>query len=281
MYHANDMQPQIPTFSQETIEAINKAVEGKLEGLWETELAITQAILADSGLNPSTKAVEVQRAFARYLAAASGYSNATQISPMYSPWTMNPYGINYPGQFGRENMPGYDGNPLIGNPTDTKTPHQHGFELKADKEGLSATKVNLVFNLNKKGAYANSGDSIDVYLNGELSPGMSVHGVFDDYSDRNAVAIVVIAEPNTYFGDEEFKIGTFLGLMGALGLDSNMFGFTVRKMSHPGINTHETEVLYIDLANGDDPMEAENFSDAIKGNFATFVEYKNLFPASQ
>ena len=51
MYQHTDLQPQFPTFSQETIDAINKAVEGKLEGLWEAEQAITQAILADAGLN--------------------------------------------------------------------------------------------------------------------------------------------------------------------------------------------------------------------------------------
>ncbi len=281
MYQHADLQPQFPTFSQETIDAINKAVEGKLEGLWEAEQAITQAILADAGLNSSTKAVEVQRSMARYLAAASGYSNATQTSPMYSPWGMHPYGANYPGQFGRENMPGSFGNPLVGNPVDTNVAHQHGFELKADKEGLSATKVTLVYHLNKVGVFGSNSDCISVYLNGEPAPSMSVHGVFDNDEDRNAVAIAVIAEPNSYFVDEEFKIGTFLGLMGALGLDSNLFGFTIRKMPYADINTHETDVLYIDLANGDDPMEVENFSDVIKGNFATFVEYKNLFPAAQ
>lgn len=282
MYQHTDLPPQFPTFSKETVEAIQAAFNGKVEGLWEAEQTVIQAVLKDINLDPLAKATEIQRAMTRFLTTSSNYNVATQPTALYGGFGgMNPYGVNYPGPYGRDFMPGHNGNPLAGNSTNTNVAHQHGFELKTDKEGLSATKVNLVFNLNKVGVLNNGCDGIDVYINDQPSPSISLHGVFDNNEDRNAVGIVAIAEPNTYFEDEEMKIGVFLGLMGALGLDSNLFGFTTRMMPHPGINTHETKVLYIDLAAGDDPMEAENFSDAIKGNFGTFVEYKNLFPASE
>ncbi len=281
MYQHTDLPPQFPTFSKETVEAIQAAFNGKVEGLWEAEQAVIQAVLKDINLDPLAKATEIQRAMTRFLTTSSSYNVATQPTASYGGFGgMNPYGVNYPGQFGRDNVSGSFGNPLVGNPIDTKIAHQHSFDLKAD-EGHRAARVTLVYHLNKAGVFGSNSDCISVYLNDESVPSMSVHGVLDNDEDRNAVAIVVIAEPNSYFVDEEFKIGTFLGLMGALGLDSNLFGFTIRKMPHADINTHETDVLYIDLANSDDPMEVENFSDVIKGNFATFVEYKNLFPASE
>lgn len=283
MYQDPNFQPQFPTFSQETTVAIHTALSGKVQSLWEAEQVIVQAILSDTLLEPIVKAAEIQRAMARFMATASGYNTAATAQGAYGGLGvlgMHPYGVNYPGPYGREFMPGHNGNPLTGTPT-VKQPWKHGFNIKPSVT-TREVHVALTYNFGSTGLSGIVADHIDVAINDmDNCASIKLRGVLDNDEDLNAIGIIAIPDGAPYLSDEEFNVGLFLGLMGALGLDSNLYSFTKRAMKLGKVNPQVSDVLYIDLADGDDAMEATNFSDVIKGNFNSLGYYDSFFPAAE
>lgn len=248
-----------PTFTEETVNAINEATQGKLDALWEAENLITVAILADKSLDPMTKAQEVQRSMARYITIVGQYSSVTSVMPgmgMMPGMAMSgmmPYGGYQPPMYQATNQ-------MMSTP-----PINHEHEFMHDGVVYTLT-VQVV---NNKLEY--------IYLSKDNENGfarLETVGVFNNEEDRDAVAIAIRGDWGA-FDIKDVAKELYIALSNILGMsnEDHLYSYTVR-MS--GVN----DVLYIDMVDGCDLMDIESFSDNIKGHFQRFVTYEQLFPES-
>lgn len=254
-------EPQYPTFSKETLTAIQNAVKGKVETLWETDLAIAMAILADETLTPLEKAPEVTRAMHRFMGAANSYVAAT-----------NPiYGLNDSG-FGRPMMnPMYGVGPGMNYPVPTHSPileslYTNTYVVTADDN--SEYTISLSVN-----GCNNKIDNVTIISNNLIIPPFPTFGILNDTENNDGVAIGVMIPPTMNNAQETQEL--FTAIVSALKLtdDTDKLGYSVRTVG-------EDSMLYIDLQDTTDATEVENFNDIVKVFFNHHSYYDKLFSAA-
>ena len=266
-------RPAAPQYTPETIAAIQAAVAGKEQILWDTEQAIIAAINADTGLTLLQKASEIARSMNRFISSAQGMNTAANPFPIfgdmaYAQMQQFPYGMENVAMCGSNGMGGM----MHGvNPIRT---HNYSFTTPATE-----TEVSKEYTLIFPGDVFNKYKGIDVFSGGERLLGLTLATVVDSRDEMNGIGIGIIAsEPNTWLN--EFASEIFNAIMGALDQagETDKYSYTIRKTLTSGMDPNATsDVLYIDLANNDDPLEVENFSDLLKGNIAEAVPYELLF----
>ena len=231
-------RPVAPQYTPETIAAIKQAIAGKEQILWDTEQAIIAAINIDTSLTLLQKASEVSRSMNRFISSAQGMSTAT-----------NPF-------------------PVFGDMA-----YAHSFTTP-----VTETEPGKEYSLIFPGDVFNKYKGIDVFSGGEHLFEFKLVIVADSHAELDGVGIAIISTGNNWTG--EFKDELFNAVMGALDQtgETDKYSYTVRKTPMPGMDPDTTsDVLYIDLANNDDPLEVESFSDLLKGNIAEAVPYELLF----
>lgn len=254
-------EPQYPAFSKETLKAIQDAVKGKVESLWETDLAITNAILVDTSLTPLQKATEVARAMHRFTSTANGYIAAN--SPLCAIGDM---GFNRPFM-----NPMYGTEPGGRYPVPTQHPgleslYTNTYVVTADDK----TEYTISLSVN---ALDNKINNIAIISNGLVIPPFPVFGILNDPENNDGVAIGIMIPP-TMNNDQE-TLEVFTSIMTALELteETDKFGYSVRTVG-------EDSMLYIDLQDTTDATEVENFNDIVKGYFNRHSYYDKLFSAA-
>lgn len=252
-----------PTFTEETVKAINEATQGKLDALWEAENLITVAILADKSLDPMVKAQEVQRSMARYIATVGQYSSVTTVMPGMGmmPGMMPVNGMQGYAPYGGYQPPMYQAT----NQTMPMPPINHEHEFM--HEGVVYTLTIQIVNNKLE----------NIYLSKDNESGfvrLEVVGVFNNEEDRDAVAIAIRGDWGA-FDIKDVAKELYIALSNILGMsnEDHLYSYTVRM-------SDESDVLYIDMVDGCDSMEIESFSDNIKGHLQRFVTYEQLFPES-
>ena len=246
-----------PTFTEETINAINEATQGKLNALWEAENLITAAILADKSLDPMIKAQEVQRSMARYIATAGQYSSVTTVmSGMMSMGGMQgyaPYGGYQPPMYQATNQM----MPML--PIRCEHEFMHDSVVYVLRFQIAYNKLENIY-LSKD--------------NENLATQLEVIGVLNNEEDRDAVAIAIRGDWGALDIKDVAK-ELYIALSNVLGMskEDHLYSYTVRMSG-------ESDVLYIDMVDDCDPMDIESFSDNIKGYIQRFVTYEQLFPES-
>lgn len=267
-------RPVAPQYTPETIAAIHTATAGKEQIFWDTEQAIIAAINSDTGLTLIQKASEIARSMNRFISNVQQLNNAITPYPVYGdmPYPemqQYPYSMNGGTMYGANTMGGM----MHGvNPIRT---HNYSFTTPATE-----TEVSKEYTLIFPGDVFNKYKGIDIFSGGERLFGLTLATVVDGwYDEMNGIGIGIVAsEPNTWLN--EFASEIFNAIMGALGQsgETDKYSYTVRKTLTPGMDPNATsDVLYIDLANNDDPLEVESFSDLLKGNIAEAVPYELLF----
>ena len=259
--------PVQPTYSAETIAAINKAIEGKAEILWETEKAIVDAILTDTVASNLQKASEISRSMNRFIGNVQGLNSAALPFPVYGENMAAPGGSVWGG---------------YGNFVPPTAPRAHNYSFmlpNVDGTTDEGDAVNFVMPCDQFDKY----QYIDVFINGTCVTTLGLSGIVDNLEDRNYIGISVMM-PSGHLGDlPEFKDAVFSSLMGALDQmgETDKYGYTIRDTPAPGLDPEAVnKVFYLDLLNSDDPVEAESFSDLISGNISAMIAYDVMFPSA-
>lgn len=268
------MYLQRPTASQytpETIAAIQAAIAGKEQILWDTEQAIIAAITNDTGLSLLQKATEITRSMNRFISSAQGMYAATNPYPVFGDMS---YAQMQQFPYVMEN--GMYASNTMGNMMPSSNPmraHDYSFNIPAT-ETEAGKEYTVIFS----GDVFNKYKGIYVFSGGEHLFEFKLVIVADSHAELDGVGIAIISTGNNWTG--EFKDELFNAVMGALDQtgETDKYSYTVRKTPMPGMDPDTTsDVLYIDLANNDDPLEVESFSDLLKGNIAEAVPYELLF----
>ena len=252
-----------PSFTEETIEAINEATKGKLDALWEAENLITAAILADKSLEPVIKAQEVQRSMARYIATIGQYSSVTTVMssmgmmqgmvPANGMQGYAPYGTPQPSPFQSFGMV----------PPPGIMNHHHEFTY----EGVAYLLTFRIVNNKVEYIYLSKNNEVGITQ-------LDVVGVLNNEEDGDGVAIAIRGDWGA-FDIKDIAKELYSVLSNILGMSSedHLYSYTVRM-------SDETDVLYIDMVDDCDYTDIQNFSDIIKGRLQRFVTYEQLFPES-
>lgn len=251
--------------SPETIKAIEEATKGKIDALWEAEELIVQAILADASIPYMAKANEINRCMQRFLTTANNYGLSNSIFQ----------GAYQPLGFAQAPMPmsgyGYGLNDL-GMPhpyTQFQNPLQSLQEATHTTSYTIDTGITYHINTKRLGGKINS---IDVSNNMGAILTAHVIGILNNYEDRDAIAIGVIASKDSFASPEVVDI-VFRHIAETLGMDKDdqLYSYTVRK------GDNDDSVLYIDMVEGCDSVDIENYSDLIRGNILTYNIFDDLF----
>lgn len=247
-----------PTFSKETINAIEEATKGKLEMLWEAEQSITAAILADTSVNNDIKAQEVIRSMNRYLSTASNYALATSVVP----------GIGIGGYYPPNPMPGmqpnfYNNMNIVGSINQGECNQSYRYTT-VDGEVC-------VINVNSIDDRINT---MLLYVNGLLCPCVTAVGVTADDNDDRGVGIALIGDVD-FFNDNERASEFYKAFTDELGMqsDDHLFTYTVRK-------AEKSSILYIELIEDATQEEKDIFDNFVKASVYTHSTFDKIFPES-
>lgn len=251
--------------SPETIKAIEEATKGKIDALWEAEEQIVQAIIADPNIPYMAKANEINRCMQRFLTTANNYGHGNSIfQGAYQPTGFAQTPMSMPGY-------GYGLN-------DMGMPHpytQYQNPLQSLPEAVNTTSYTVdsgaEYHINTK-RLGGKINAIDVSSNMGYVLTARVIGILNNYEDRDAIAIGVVA-PKDSFTDPEVVDIVFRHIAETLGMDKDnqLYSYTVRK------GDNDDSVLYIDMVEGCDSGDIENYSDLIRGNILTYTIFDDLF----
>lgn len=251
--------------SPETIKAIEEATKGKIDALWEAEELIVQAILADASIPYMAKANEINRCMQRFLTTANNYGLSNSIfQGAYQPTGFAQTPMSMPGY-------GYGLN-------DMGMPHpytQYQNPLQSLPEAVNTTSYTVdsgaEYHINTK-RLGGKINAIDVSSNMGYVLTARIIGVLNNYEDRDAIAIGVIASKDSFASPEVVDI-VFRHIAETLGMDKDdqLYSYTVRK------GDNDDSVLYIDMVEGCDSVDIENYSDLIRGNILTYTIFDDLF----